>query len=117
MEDEAVWGMPRVALPPSREGAQELLEPRRVERDERGRERPHLLWLLASGAAKDRQSVAPQLGRNRETISRWLNACRDGGLAALLRAPLRSGPPAQGGLARGPGAAAAGRARLAQPPG
>ena len=117
MEGEAVSGMPRVALPPIAESAEELLEMRRVERDERRRERLHLLWLLASGAAKDRQSVACQLGRNRETISRWLNAYRVGGLAALLRAPQRPGPVSQGGLVLGTEAEAAIRARLAQPHG
>lgn len=109
--------MPRVALPPIIERAEALLEMRRVERDERRRERLHLLWLLASGVAQDRQSAARQLGRNRETVSRWLNAYRDGGLAALLRAPQRPGPTSQGGLVLGAQAEQAIRARLAQPQG
>ena len=109
--------MPRVALPPIAESAAELLRLRQGERDERRRERLHLLWLLVSGAAQDRQSVAAQLGRNRETVSRWLQDYAAGGLAALLRAPQRPGPASQGGLVLGPGAEAAIRARLAGPQG
>ena len=53
--------MPRNPLPVIAESAQELLELRRLERDERRRERLHLLWLLASGTVPDRQSAARQL--------------------------------------------------------
>ncbi len=109
--------MPRVALPPIAESAAELLSLRQAERGERRRERLHLLWLLASGVAKDRQSAARQLGRNRETISRWLGDYTAGGLAALLRAPQRPGPAHQGGLVLGTGVEAAIRARLVQPQG
>ena len=109
--------MPRVALPPIVESATELLHLRQGERDERRRERLRLLWLLATGAAKDRQSAARQLGRNRETISRWLQDYAGGGLAALLRGPQRPGPASQGGLVLDPGAEAAIRQRLAAPQG
>ena len=117
MEAGAVWRMPRVALPPIVESAAELLRLRQGERDERRRERLHLLWLLVSGVAQDRQSAARQLGRNRETISRWLYAYQDGGRAAFLRAPRRPGPASQGGLVLGAQAQQAIRARLAQPQG
>jgi hypothetical protein len=64
--------MPRFPLPVIAETAAELLNLRGAERDERRRERLHLLWLLASGAVADRQSAASHLGRNRQTIGRWL---------------------------------------------
>ena len=109
--------MPRFPLPPMVESAEELSELRRAERDERRRERLHLLWLLASGAASDRQSVARQLGRNRETVSRWLDDYARGGLGALLRAQQRPGPPGRGGIGLAPEVQAAIRTRLAAAPG
>ena len=109
--------MPRFPLPRIAESAQELLEMRRRERDERRRERLHLLWLLASGAALDRRSAAGQLGRNRETVGRWLGDYARGGLALLLRAPQRPGPPRRGGIGLPEQTQAAIRARLAQPQG
>lgn len=105
--------MPRNPLPRITESVQELLELRRAERDERRRERLHLLWLLASGAAVDRQSAARQLGRNRQTLSSWLNAYGQGGLAAMLRAPRAPGPPSRGGLGLPEPVKTAIRARLA----
>ena len=109
--------MPRFPLPPIAESAEELLEMRRAERDERRRERLHLLWLLASGAAADRLSAARQLGRNRETVSRWLEDYTRGGLAALLRAPQRPGPPKRGGIGLPEDVQAAIRVRLTDPRG
>jgi transposase len=90
--------MPRFPLPVIAESAEELLALRRAERDERRRERLHALWLLASGAASSRTALADQLGRNRETIRRWLGDYAQGGLATLLRAPQPPGPPSQGGI-------------------
>ncbi len=107
--------MPRFPLPPITESTEELLEMRRGERDERRRERLHLLWLLASGAVTDRLSAAKQLGRNRETVSRWLADYARGGLAALLRAPRPPGPPHRGGIGLPAAVQDAIRARLAQP--
>ena len=87
-----------VALPAVAEPVEELLEKRRSERDERRRERLHALWLIASGQADSRTELARRLGRNRETVSRWLADYVQGGLGALLRAPQRPGPPSQGGI-------------------
>ena len=109
--------MPFVALPVISESADELLEARRAERDERRRERLHGLWLIASGQAANRSDLARQLGRNRETISRWLSDYVQGGLAALLRAPQRPGPPSQGGISLPRAVQEAVRTRLAQPQG
>jgi transposase len=109
--------MSRYPLPVIAESAQELLEMRRTERDERRRERLHALWLLASGEVAHRLALAKRLGRNRETVSRWLADYVQGGLSALLRAPLRPGPPSQGGIGLSAGVQQAIRARLAQPQG
>ena len=109
--------MPRHPLPVIAESAQELLELRRLERDERRRERLHLLWLLASGTVPDRQSAARQLGRNRQTISHWLNDYAQGGLPAFLRTPQPPGRASQGGIGLPEPTKAAIRARLAAPQG
>lgn len=109
--------MPRKRLPVIAESAQELLELRRVERDERRRERLHLLWLLVSGAVPDRQSAARALGRNRQTVALWLDEYAQGGLTALLRAPRPPGPPSQGGIGLAAPIQAAIRARLSAPRG
>lgn len=90
---------------------------RRVERDERRRERVHLLWLLASGQVTDRQSAARRLGRSRQTVGRWLGSYEQGGLPALLRAPLPPGPAPHGGIGLAPEVQNAIRARLAAPQG
>lgn len=109
--------MPFVAFPVVVESATELLEQRRVERDERRRERLHALWLIASGQASSRLDLARQLGRHRETLSRWLADYVQGGLAGLLRDPQRPGPPSQGGISLSVAVQEAVRARLAQPQG
>lgn len=90
---------------------------RRAERDERRRERLHALWLLASGQAKSRMDLARRLGRNRETVSRWLADYSQGGLAALLRPAKAPGPPSRGGISLPAEVQAAIRARLAKPEG
>ena len=109
--------MPFVPLPLVVESAAELLEMRRAERDERRRERLHALWLVASETVHNRSALARQLGRNRETVSRWLADYVQGGLAALLRAPLPVGRPHQGGIGLPAAVQESIRARLAQPRG
>ena len=109
--------MPFVPLPVVVESAAELLEKRRGERDGRRRERLHALWLVASGQVSSRMELARQLGRNRETVSRWLEDYVQGGLGALLRAPLPAGRPHQGGIGLPAATQEAIRARLAQPQG
>jgi transposase len=106
--------MPFVAFPALAESAETLLELRRAERDERKRERLHALWLLASGEVGSRAALARRLGRNRETLSRWLADYAQGGLRALLRPAQRSGPPSQGGISLPATVQEAIRARLAQ---
>lgn len=109
--------MPFVPLPRVNEPLAELQERRRVERDERQRERLLLLELVASGEAKSRSALARQLGRNRESVSAWLSTYQQEGLAGLLRAPLPPGPASQGGIGLAAPVQAAIRARLARPEG
>ena len=109
--------MPFVAFPAVRESAADLSEMRRAERDERRRERLHALWLVVSAEATSRTDLARRLGRNRETVSRWLEAYAQGGLAALLRPAGRPGPASRGGTTLAVAAQEAIRARLAQPQG
>ena len=85
-------------LPVIREKAEQLLAMRQQERDERRRERLHMLWLLASGAENNRTALARRLGRTRESVSAWLKDYAQGGLAGLLRAPQPCGRPNQGGI-------------------
>ena len=109
--------MPFVAFPAVAESAEELLEMRRAERDERRRERLHALWLMASGAVQSRAGLARALGRNRETLSRWLLDYAQGGLRELLRPASRPGPPSQGGISLAEEVKQAIRARLSEPQG
>lgn len=109
--------MPRKALPTITESAEELLTRRRLEHDERRRERLHGLWLLASGAAKNRLELAGQLARNRETIAAWMDLYAAGGLSALLAPAKPTGPPSQGGIVLPEGVRAALVARLERPAG
>ena len=109
--------MPRFPLPVIAQSAAELLEMRRGEHDRRRRERLQLLWLLASGTVGSRLEAARHLGRNRETVGRWLAAYAKEGLAGLLRAPLPPGPAAHGGIGLAPEVQSAIRVRLANPQG
>ena len=109
--------MPFVPFPRIAESAAELLEMRRRERDERRRERLHAFWLIVSGAASNRTALGRQLGRNRETVSRWLADYARGGLSGVLRAPQHSGPASRGGIGLPEKTQAAVRARLAEPRG
>ena len=90
---------------------------RQQERDERRRERLHLLWLLASGAENNRTALARRLGRNRESVSAWLKDYAQGGLSGLLRAPQPCGRPHQGGIGLSLEVREAIRAQLAEVPG
>ena len=99
------------------ESAADLLEMRRHERDGRRRERLHALWLVASAEADSRTSLARRLGRNRETVSRWLADYAQGGLATLLRPAGQPGPASRSGTSLPTAVQEAVRARLARPQG
>jgi transposase len=61
------------------------------EYDGRKKPRLHMLYLLATRQAKDRQEVARLLGVHRNTISRWLARYAAGGLEALLATYIPAG--------------------------
>ena len=109
--------MPFVAFPRIVESVQALWERRRAERDERRRERLQALWLVASGQVGSRSALARELGRNRETVSRWLEDYTRGGLEVFLQEPLPAGRTSQGGIGLPAATQAAIRARLARPAG
>jgi transposase len=83
----------RMAIPPLREHVDELKQ--RLQRKHDGHKRPRLqmLYLLASGQARNRQEVAALLGVHRNTIGRWLAIYAAGGLGALLATYVPAGKP------------------------
>jgi transposase len=74
----------RIAIPPLREQVDDLK--RRLQREHDGLKklRLQMLYLLASGQARDRQEVASLLGVHRNTIGRWLALYAAKGLDAVL---------------------------------
>jgi transposase len=70
--------------PGIREPVDELRQ--RIQHEHDGHKKPRLqmLYLLASGHARNRQDVAQLLGVHRNTIGRWLAIYAAGGLPALL---------------------------------
>ena len=96
----------RMAIPPMREPVDERNDGRQREQDGHRKSRLQMLYLLATGQARDRQEVAALLGVHRNTIGRWLARYAAGGLEALLATYIprrQTGLPRAGG-ARQPGA-------------
>jgi transposase len=62
----------RNAIPPIHEEIAALKERLQHVRDSHKQPRLHMLYLLATRQARDRQEVARLLGVHRNTISRWL---------------------------------------------
>ena len=83
----------RMAIPPLREQVDDLKQ--RLQREHDGHKKPRLqmLYLLASGQARDRQEVASLLGVHRNTIGRWLALYAAKGLDALLATYVPAGKP------------------------
>jgi len=52
--------------------------------------RLQMLWWLKTGQVTQHQTLAERLGRDRSTITRWLQKYRQGGLSELLA--LKSAP-------------------------
>ena len=48
------------------------------------RERIQVLWWLKTGQVQEHQELAHRLGRDKSTITRWLQKYRRGGLSELL---------------------------------
>jgi transposase len=83
----------RIAIPPLREQVDALQ--RRLQREHDGlkKRRLQMLYLLASGQARDRQEVASLLGVHRHTIGRWWALYAARGLDALLATDVPAGKP------------------------
>ena len=83
----------RIAIPPLREHVNDLKQ--RLQREHDGQKKPRLqmLYLLASGQARNRREVASLLGVHRNTIGRWLALYAAGGLDALLATYVPAGKP------------------------
>ena len=79
------------AVPPLHESAEELRHLLSRERHPDKQQRLHALYLLASGQARSRTTVASLLGVSRGTIGRWLTTYAHGGLQALLAIYVPSG--------------------------
>ena len=91
----------RHPVPPIREDEATLKQRLQHEHDGRQKPRLHMLYLLATRQARDRQEVARLLGVHRNTIGRWLARYAAGGLEALLAT---YAPPGQTSLPRAGGA-------------
>ncbi len=72
------------AVPPLHESAEELKHLLSRERHPDKQQRLHALYLLASGQARYRTTLATLLGVSRGTVGRWLTTYAHGGLPALL---------------------------------
>jgi transposase len=48
------------------------------------KERIQVLWWLKTGQVQEHQELAHRLGRDKSTITRWLQKYRRGGLSELL---------------------------------
>lgn len=72
------------AVPPIHESAQQLKLLLSHERQPDKQQRLHALYLLASGQARSRTTVASLLGVSRGTVGRWLTSYTHGGLSTLL---------------------------------
>ena len=82
------------AVPRIHESAEDLKRLLNQERHPAKHQRLHALYLLASGQARSRITVAALLGVSRGTIGRWLAAYAQGGLAALLAIYIPAGKAA-----------------------
>jgi transposase len=83
----------RMAMPPVRESVDELKYGLQREQNGQKKSRLQMLYLLATGQARDRQEVAALLGVHRNTIGRWLALYAAGGLEALLATYIAKGKP------------------------
>jgi transposase len=79
------------------------------------KQRLHLLVLIAEGRAITGREAAEHLAVHRNTVGRWLDTYRQGGLEALLQIDVGGAPVGQRTLS--PEAFAALQLRLAQPEG
>jgi len=83
------------AIPPIEESAEDLKVRLKQETHPLKRPRLHVLYLLKSGQAQQRQQVAKLVGVSRNSVGDWLDAYAAGGLEAMLHVkPLPGKRPA-----------------------
>ena len=73
-----------MALPTVKESAGELRTRLRSEKDLVRKDRLQLLYSIKTGLVRTRIEAAELLGKNRNTIGRWLSIYEREGLDALL---------------------------------
>jgi len=78
-------------MPEIKESAEELKGQMQQERHRVKRQRLHMLYLFASGQARQRQEAAGMLGVDRNTVGRWLVIYAHAGLAGLLKVVVPAG--------------------------
>jgi putative transposase len=83
----------RNPVPPIRDDEATLKQRLHHEHDSQKKPRLHMLYVLATRKAQDRQDVARLLGLHRHTIGRWLARYAAGGLDALLATHVPTGKP------------------------
>jgi transposase len=83
----------RNPIPPIREEEAALKQRLPHARDGHKKPRLHMLDLLATRQAQDRQAVARLLGVHRNPMSRWRSRYAAGGLQALLATYVPGGKP------------------------
>ena len=79
--------------PPIREDEARLKPRLQHEHDRQKKPRLHMLYLLATRQAHDRQNVARLLGVHRNPVGRWLARSAAGGTDALLATYVPAGKP------------------------
>jgi transposase len=95
------------------ESAESLEQQLKNSRTASQKERLQMLWWLKTGQVTQHQTLAERLGRDRSTVTRWLQKYRQGGLPQLLA--IKSAPGKAPHLS--PEALARLQERLEQPPG
>ena len=82
-------------IPPIQESAEDLKARLKQESHPLKRPRLHVLYLLKSGQAQQRQQVATLVGVSRNSVGDWLDAYAVGGLEGMLHVkPLPGKRPA-----------------------
>lgn len=77
--------MYRNYFPPIRESVKHLKTLLDLERNPRLRPRLEMLFLIRSGQVRTRRQLSNYLDVHRNTVTRWLAAYEQGGLAELMR--------------------------------
>lgn len=71
-------------IPPIQESAEDLKALLKTQHHRLKRPRLHVLYLLKSGQAPNRQQAAALVGVSRNSVGDWLDSYAAGGLAAML---------------------------------